>query len=163
MLCLTNVLHRQVVKLKQIEHTLNEKRILQAVSFPFLVRLDYSFKVKLHPVPRAFWLAAVVVVAGLVGAESVLLYFLASQNTSSQFKHSTIHFKYKGHLKNMNDKGDQWQMSECFHLVFALWMKTIFFLALFLFHQDNSNLYMVMEYVPGGEMFSHLRRIGRFR
>ena len=33
-----------IVKLKQVEHTLAEKRILQAIKFPFFVNLAYSFK-----------------------------------------------------------------------------------------------------------------------
>jgi len=33
------------VKLKQVEHTLSEKNILQAITLPFIVRLNYSFKV----------------------------------------------------------------------------------------------------------------------
>ena len=32
-----------------------------------------------------------------------------------------------------------------------------------LWFQDNSNLYMVLEFISGGEMFSHLRRLGKFR
>ncbi len=81
----------KVVKLKQIEHTLNEKRILQAISFPFLVNLEHHFKV--------------------------------------------------------------------IHLIFKIdFSKKIQFSI-----KDNSYLYMVLEFVPGGEMFSHLRKVGRFR
>ncbi|XP_050294173.1 cAMP-dependent protein kinase catalytic subunit beta-like [Anthonomus grandis grandis] len=34
----------RIVKLKQIEHTLYEKKMLECVNFPFLVSLDYCFK-----------------------------------------------------------------------------------------------------------------------
>lgn len=94
-----------MVKLKQIEHTLNEKRILQAVSFPFLVKLEYAFKVR-H-----------------------CFLFL--------FEFLPVKFHHSHHERAMSCSLN--------------------------ISQDNSNLYMVMEYVPGGEMFSHLRRIGRFR
>ena len=60
-----------IVKMKQVEHTLNERKILSSIDFPFVVKLAYSFK-------------------------------------------------------------------------------------------DTSNLYMVLEYVSGGEMFTHLRRTGRY-
>lgn len=60
-----------IVKMKQVEHTLNEKKILSSIDFPFVVKLAYSFK-------------------------------------------------------------------------------------------DNSNLYMILEYVSGGEMFTHLRKTGRY-
>ncbi|OQV26088.1 cAMP-dependent protein kinase catalytic subunit alpha [Hypsibius exemplaris] len=62
---------KKVVRLKQVEHTLNEKKVLSCVSFPFLVNLDTFFK-------------------------------------------------------------------------------------------DNSNLYLVLEFVQGGEMFTHLRKCRRF-
>lgn len=60
-----------IVKMKQVEHTLNERKILGSIDFPFIVQLAYSFK-------------------------------------------------------------------------------------------DTSNLYMVLEYVSGGEMFTHLRKTGRY-
>lgn len=70
--CALKILEKaKVVRLKQVEHTLSEKRILAAIEFPFLINLTASFK-------------------------------------------------------------------------------------------DASNLYMVMEFAVGGEMFSALRSIGRF-
>jgi len=62
---------QKIVKLKQVDHTMNEKKILAAITFPFCVGLKFHFK-------------------------------------------------------------------------------------------DTSNLYMLMEFVNGGEMFSHLRKLGRF-
>jgi protein kinase A len=62
---------QKIVKLKQVEHTMNEKKILHAINFPFAVTLKFHFK-------------------------------------------------------------------------------------------DTTNLYMLMEFINGGEMFSHLRKLGRF-
>lgn len=38
-----------------------------------------------------------------------------------------------------------------------------FIVNMFASFKDNANLYMAMEYVPGGELFSHLRAAGRFK
>ncbi len=84
---------QKVIKLKQVEHTLNEKKILQAINFPFLVNLAYHFKV-------------------------------INDFQSEHFEHN---------------------FSNIFHVP-----------------KDNLYLFMVLEFVPGGEMFSHLRRMGRF-
>ncbi|KAI7862374.1 camp-dependent protein kinase 9 [Spinellus fusiger] len=37
-----------------------------------------------------------------------------------------------------------------------------FVVDLFCVYQDNANLYMLLEYVVGGELFTHLRKAGRF-
>ena len=37
-----------------------------------------------------------------------------------------------------------------------------FIVTMFAFFQDVRHLYMVLEYIPGGEIFSHLRSAGRF-
>lgn len=37
-----------------------------------------------------------------------------------------------------------------------------FIVELYSTYQDNLNVYMLLSYVPGGELFSHLRRAGRF-
>ena len=42
------VCHCQIYKQKQVEHVINEKRILQAISFPFIVKLDFSFQASLY-------------------------------------------------------------------------------------------------------------------
>ncbi|VEN61198.1 unnamed protein product, partial [Callosobruchus maculatus] len=34
----------RIIKLKQVEHTLYEKRILEAIRFPFIISLEFSFK-----------------------------------------------------------------------------------------------------------------------
>ncbi|WOO79280.1 cAMP-dependent protein kinase catalytic subunit PRKX [Vanrija pseudolonga] len=37
-----------------------------------------------------------------------------------------------------------------------------FIVELYSTYQDNLNVYMLLSYIPGGELFSHLRRAGRF-
>ena len=129
----------QVVKLKQVEHTLNEKRILQAITFPFLVGLQYSFKVSTND---------------LLYRRQKCLHNLCVHNRL-QFSYIISFFNLASNVKNrtrligLQQLERQWLVlsDDCSCLV----------------AQDNSNLYMVLEFVAGGEMFSHLRRIGRFR
>lgn len=37
-----------------------------------------------------------------------------------------------------------------------------FIVKLYKTFQDECNLYMILEYVVGGELFSHLRKVGKF-
>ncbi|CAL1673403.1 unnamed protein product [Lasius platythorax] len=37
----------KLVKMKQVDHTRNEKRILQCISFPFMVFMEFFFKARI--------------------------------------------------------------------------------------------------------------------
>jgi len=38
----------KLVKMKQVDHTRNEKRILQSISFPFMVFMEFCFKARVE-------------------------------------------------------------------------------------------------------------------
>ncbi|XP_011687295.1 PREDICTED: cAMP-dependent protein kinase catalytic subunit-like isoform X1 [Wasmannia auropunctata] len=77
----------KLVKMKQVDHTRNEKRILQAISFPFTVFMEFCFKARVE--------------------------------------------------SRSNDIANPSNL-------------------------DNSYVYMVLPFAQGGEMFTHLRRVGKF-
>lgn len=118
------------MKLKQVEHTLNEKKILQAIQFPFLVSLDFHFKVTCCHI------------AGILFKKKC-----KNENVRSHIFKIVMH--EITYFKNMLKIDMCCVLISCLKHCFGF--------------QDNSNLYMVLEFVTGGEMFSHLRRIGRFR
>lgn len=39
---------RKLVKMKQVDHTRNEKRVLQSVGFPFTVFMEFCFKASIN-------------------------------------------------------------------------------------------------------------------
>ena len=51
----------KVVKLKQVEHTMNEKRILAAIRCPFLVNMEFHFKVSINVYVRVLCCVCVLV------------------------------------------------------------------------------------------------------
>lgn len=81
--------------------------------------------------------------------------FLVKHSHSQQYfamkilrKHDIVRLKQVDHIKNERD------ILGSLHHPFLVSVYSAF--------QDTNHLYMVLEYVIGGEIFSHLRRAGRF-
>ena len=97
---------KSIVAHNNVKGVVNEKRIMQCVSFPFLVTLHNSFKVT----------------------------FNTLFNTPN--------------LKVQNGSGDI--AEKLFRKLIGVYFRILL--------QDSMNLYMIMEFVSGGDLFFHLRR-----
>lgn len=81
--------------------------------------------------------------------------FLARHNSSQNYfamkvlrKHDIVRLKQVDHIKNERD--------------LLGFLRHPFIVSVYSAFQDKHHLYMVLEYVVGGEIFSHLRKAGRF-
>ncbi|XP_015515116.1 cAMP-dependent protein kinase catalytic subunit beta [Neodiprion pinetum] len=57
-------------------------------------------------------------------------------------------------LKQVEHTGNEKRILECVRFPFVIYMEFCF--------KDNSYIYLILPFVTGGEMFSHLRRMGKF-
>ncbi|MGH0176026.1 UNVERIFIED_CONTAM: hypothetical protein FKN15_024447 [Acipenser sinensis] len=162
-----------VIRLKQEQHVQNEKAVLSEVNHPFLIRLfwthhdecflymlmDYVPGGELFSYLRNMgrfnnstgqFYSAEIVWTGTFGR----VFLVKEKKTRGYFAlkamkiPDVIRLKQEQHVQN-----EKAVLSEVNHP---------FLIRLFWTHHDECFLYMLMDYVPGGELFSYLRNMGRF-